>query len=113
MNNDQKIKFILWLLLKQEPKMLVKSWTPGIFCMIPFTTLERAAYDKDAADNAWMYAFVNQLKKTYKITFTSFDELLDALFDAEEIWYGPTKYKNNLYNKRNEMLIEYDFTNNI
>ena len=110
MNN--KMKFLEWLLLKQNPKMLVKTCFSGSFCIIPFKTLERAAYDKDAVDNAWMYAFVNKSKKMYKMTFNSYDELLDAMFDADEIWYKSTKYKNVLHNRRNEMLIAYDLEGN-
>ena len=112
MNSSEKINFLSWLLLKQNPKMLVKVCASG-FIMIPFKTLYRASYDKDAFDNAWMYAFVNKSKKMYKMTFSSYDELLNAMFDADEIWYGSERYKNALYNKKNEMIVEYDFTENI
>ena len=112
MNSSEKINFLSWLLLKQNPKMLVKVCASG-FIMIPFKTLYRTSYDKDAFDNAWMYAFVNKSKQMYKMTFDSYDELLDAMFDADEIWYGSERYKNALYNKKNEMIVEYDFTENI
>lgn len=108
------MKFLSWLLLKQNPKMLVKQClSKECFIMIPFKTLDRALYDKDAFDNAWMYAFVNKSKQMYKITFDSYDELLDAMFDADEIWYGSEKYKNDLYNSKDQMLIEYDLEKNI
>lgn len=81
--------------------------------MISFKTLNRASYDKNAFDNAWMYAFVNKSKKMHKITFSSYDELLDAMFDADEIWYGSERYKNALYNSKDQMLIEYDLEKNI
>lgn len=114
MNNSEKMNFLSWLLLKQNPKMLVRSClNKKCFKMIPFKTLNRASYDKDAFDNAWMYAFVNKSKKMYKITFSSYDELLDAMFDADEIWYGSERYKNALYNFKDQMLIEYDLKKNI
>ena len=81
--------------------------------MIPFKTLNRASYDKDAFDNVWMYAFVNKSKKMYKMAFSSYDELLDAMFDADEIWYGSERYKNVLYNAKDQMLIEYDLEKNL
>lgn len=114
MDYAQKMKFLSWLLLKQNPKMLIKPClNKRYFNMISFKTLNRASYDKNAFDNAWMYAFVNKSKKMHKITFSSYDELLDAMFDADEIWYGSERYKNALYNKKNEMIVEYDFTENI
>ena len=51
MNYAQKMKFLEWLLLKQNPQMLVKPCISGGFYMIPFKTLERIAYDKDAIGN--------------------------------------------------------------
>lgn len=113
MKYAQKMKFLEWLLLKQDPQMLIKPCISGGFCMIPFKTLERAAYDKNAVSRAWMYAFVNQSKKMYKMVFNSYDELLDAMFDADEIWYGSTRYKNTFYNKKNEMIVEHDFTESL
>ena len=113
MNYAQKMKFLSWLLIKQNPKMLVKTCNSGSFYMIPFETLAKTKYNKDAIDNAWMYAFVNKSKQMYKMTFDSYDELLDAMFDADEIWYGSTKYKNTLYNKKNEMIVEHDFTESL
>lgn len=107
------MKFLEWLLLKQHPKMLIKPCAHDMFYMIPFKTLERIAYDKDAVGRAWMYAFVNKSKKMYKMVFNSYDELLDAMFDADEIWYGSERYKNALYNKKNEMIVEYDFNESI
>jgi len=112
MNSSEKMKFLSWLLLKQNPKMLVKVCASG-FIMIPFKTLYRASYDRDAFDNAWMYAFVNKSKQMYKITFDSYDELLDAMFDADEIWYGSERYKNVLYNSKDQMHIKYDLEKNI
>ena len=112
MNSSEKMNFLSWLLLKQNPKMLVRPCVSG-FNMIPFKTLERASHDKDAFDNAWMYAFVNKSKKMYKMTFNSYDELLDAMFDADEIWYGSKRYKNVLHNSKDQMLIEYDLEKNV
>lgn len=93
--------------------MLIKPCLNTAFIMIPFKTLEKASYDKDAFDNAWMYAFVNRSKKMYKTAFSSYDELLNAMFDADEIWYGSERYKNVLYNSKDQMLIEYDLKKNI
>ena len=115
MNDDsEKMKFLSWLLLKQNPKMLIRQClNTAYFKMIPFKTLEKASYDKDAFDNAWAYAFVNKSKKMYKMTFNSYDELLDAMFDADEIWYGSKRYKNVLHNSKDQMLIEYDLEKNV
>lgn len=114
MNSSEKMKFLSWLLLKQNPKMLIKPcFNKRYFNMIPFKTLNKASYDKDAFDNAWMYAFVNKSKKMYKITFSSYDELLNAMFDADEIWYGSERYKNALYNSKDQMHIEYDLEKNV
>ena len=54
-----------------------------------------------------MKAFVNKEKGMYKIVFTSFDELVDALFSAKEICYGtyPLDAKPNpLYGKSIEWI---------
>lgn len=111
MDITQQIKFLSWLLLKHDIKMLVKL-TGKSFYMIPFKTLANAAYDKNAIDKAWMYAFVNRSKQMYKMNFSSYEELLDAMFDADEIWYGSTRFKNMFFNMRNEMLIEWDLAGN-
>jgi hypothetical protein len=113
MNIVKQIKFLSWLLLKHDIKMLVKwSLTGKSFYMIPFKTLANAAYDKNAIDKAWMYAFVNKSKHMYQMIFYSYEELLDAIFDADEIWYGTERFKNMFYNLRNEMLVEWDLAGN-
>lgn len=113
MDIAQQTKFLSWLLLKHDIKMLVKPALTGkSFYMIPFKTLANAAYDKDAIDYAWMYAFVNKSKKMYKMIFSSYEELLDAIFDADEIWHGSKAFKNMFFNMRNEMLVEWDLAGN-
>lgn len=115
MNKDSDIrtfKFLSWLLRRYDVKMLVKTCIGNMFQMIPFKTLRRASHNKDAVNNAWMYAFVNKSKHMYKMNFNSYTELLDAIFDADEIWYGTRIFKNMFYNLRNEMLVEWDLAGN-
>jgi len=95
------IKFASWLFVHLKPCMLFKEMAPGTFVMIPFDCILRNS-------SKWQYAFVNKAKKLYKMTFTSIDEFIDTLFDADEIWYGTEKHKNIFYNRKDEMLIQYD-----
>lgn len=86
------------------PKMLVKTMPHG-FVLVPFDTLVNKAMRKDY--EPWHYAFVNTDKKMYKIYFESYDELVDALFNAKEICYGcyPNDAQPNpLYGKSLELL---------
>lgn len=83
---------------------------PNGFMVVPFDTIIRKSHRKDYVP--WQYAFVNRDKKMYKITFDSFDDLVDTLFNAKEICYGayPRDAKPNpLYGKSIEQLkIEKD-----
>ena len=67
------------------PKMLVKSMPKG-FVLVPFETLLNKAYRKDY--EPWQYAFVNKDKGMYKFVFSSFNDMLETLFNAKEICYG-------------------------
>ena len=82
--------------------MFCKPMAEHAFVLVPFEQVCKGR------NPSWQYALVNQDTKMFKMTFTSEDEVIDALFDAKEIWYGTEKYDNKLYGKRNEMLIEYD-----
>lgn len=86
------------------PKMLVKPCALG-FMMVPFDILKKLSLNHNYS--SWHYAFVNKEKGMYKIVFTSFDELVDALFSAKEICYGtyPLDAKPNpLYGKSIEWI---------
>lgn len=102
------MEFISWLMLHIKPKMLIKNMAPGTFVMVPFEHVIKLAEYKNIS--TWQYAFVNKSKKMYKMTFTSINELVDAIFDADEIWYGYDRMKNDLYNQRNQMLVKYDLS---
>ena len=39
--------------------------------------------------------------------------MLFAMFDADEIWYGSERYKNALYNSKDQMRIKYDLEKNV
>ena len=82
------------------PHMLVKDVVNG-FVLVPF-------------NEPWHYTFVNREKRTYKFVFSSFDDLVETLFNAKEICYGyPMDVQPNpLYGKSLEQLkIENDLTN--
>lgn len=108
MTNQYDIKFVSWLMCKLKPQMLIKNMAAGTFIMIPFEHIINLAKYKNIS--TWQYAFVNKSKKMYKMTFTSIDELINAIFDADEIWQGTIRMKNLLYNQRSQMLIEYDLS---
>ena len=98
---DMTIDDIL-LVLKYAgmPQMLVKDVVNG-FVLVPFNELRP-------------YAFVNREKSTYKFVFSSFDDLVETLFNAKEICYGyPMDIQPNpLYGKSLEQLkIEKELTN--
>ena len=67
------------------PKMLTKDTANG-FVLISFDTVFKKYYNKDY--EAWQYAFVNREMGMYKISFSSYDELLETLFEAKEISHG-------------------------
>ena len=94
------------------PQMLVKDVVNG-FVLVPFNTVIRKAYNKDY--EPWHYAFVNREKSMYKFVFSSFDDLVETLFNAKEICHGcyPMDAQlNPLYGKSLEQLkIEKELTN--
>ena len=98
-----KMTFNAWVFTRLRPRMYCKPTTYG-FQLVP------AKFVEAGRDAPWIYALVNKDKKMYMINFTSEEHLIDAIFNAKEIWYGPMTYLNELYNKRNEMLIEYDLS---
>ncbi len=98
-----KMTFNQWVFTKMRPRMYCKPCACG-FQLVPAERVE-AGYK-----TSWMYALVNKDKKMYMMNFTSEEQLVDAIFNANEVWYGTTKYPNELYNKRNEMLVEYDLS---
>lgn len=86
------------------PHMLMKDMPKG-FVLMPFETIINLSYSKDYSP--WQYAFVNKDKGMYKISFDSFDDLLDTLFSAKEICYGTyprDAQPNPLYGKSIEQL---------
>ena len=86
------------------PKMLVKDMPKG-FVLVPFETLLNKAYNKDY--EPWHYAFVNRDKGIYKFVFSSFNDMLETLFNAKEICYGyypQDAQPNPLYKKSLEQL---------
>ena len=99
---DMTIDDIL-LVLKYAgmPQMLVKDVVNG-FVLVPFNELRP-------------YAFVNREKSTYKFVFSSFDDLVETLFNAKEICHGcypMDAQPNPLYGKSLEQLkIEKELTN--
>ena len=99
---DMTIDDIL-LVLKYAgmPQMLVKDVVNG-FVLVPFNELRP-------------YAFVNREKSMYKFVFSSFDDLVETLFNAKEICHGcypMDAQPNPLYGKSLEQLkIEKELTN--
>ena len=83
------------------PQMLVKDVVNG-FVLVPFNELRP-------------YAFVNREKSMYKFVFSSFDDLVETLFNAKEIchgYYPMDAQPNPLYGKSLEQLkIEKELTN--
>lgn len=67
------------------PKMLTKDTANG-FVLIPFDTVFKKHYNKDY--EPWHCALVNREKGMYKISFNSYDELLETMFEAKEISHG-------------------------
>lgn len=102
------IKFVSWLMLQLKPRMLMRHMASGTFVMVPFEHIIKLAKYKNIS--TWQYAFVNRPNQMYKMTFTSIDELVDAIFDADEIWQGTIRMNNILYNQRDEMLVKYDLS---
>ena len=96
--------FNQFVFLKCNPKMALKPMADGFVC-VPWTRVAAGM------DTPWQYAFVNESTKMYKMSFTTEDELIDAIFDAKEIWYGSVRYTNELFNRRDEMLVMYDMAN--
>ena len=94
------------------PQMIMKDVVNG-FVLVPFNTVIRKAYNKDY--EPWHYAFVNREKSMYKFVFSSFDDLVETLFNAKEICHGcyPMDVQPNpLYGKSLEQLkIENELTN--
>lgn len=106
MNKHDKEKFLVWLMESGWlPMMIMKNVANG-FWMVPFKHLYTLSYNSGAS--SWPYSFVNKSKKDYKMTFTSLDELVDVVFEAEEIWHGSDKTANKCFNKREEMLVRWD-----
>ena len=102
------IKFVSWLMLQLKPRMLIRYTANDTFVMVPFERIINLAKCKNIS--TWQYAIVNKPNQMYKMTFTSVDELVDAMFDADEIWQGTTRMNNILYNRRDEMLVKYDLS---
>ena len=73
------------------------------FFLVPFEQVAKGHVP------SWQYALVNKDKKMFKMAFTSEDEVIDALFEADEIWYGADKFPNALFGKRHAMQVQYDF----
>ena len=94
------------------PQMIVKNVVNG-FVLVPFNTIIRKTYNKDY--EPWHYAFVNREKSMYKFVFSSFDDLVETLFNAKEIcngYYPMDAQSNPLYGKSLEQLkIEKELTN--
>ena len=101
------------LVLKHNgmPQMIVKYVANG-FVLVPFDTILKKAHNKDY--EPWHYAFVNREKSMYKFVFSSFNDLVETLFNAKEICHGcyPIDAKPNpLYGKSLEQLkIEQELT---
>lgn len=76
------------------------------FMLVPAKQVE-AGYETH-----WMYALVNKDKRMYAITFTSEEQLINAIFNAKEIWYGNHRYPNELFGRRDEMKVLYDLSDN-
>ena len=85
--------------------MACKPMAGNTFVLVPF---EQVAKGRNPP---WQYALVNKDKKMFKMAFTSEDEVIDALFKADEIWYGCEKYPNEIFNREYEMHIAYDLAN--
>lgn len=49
---------------------------------------------------------------TCALSETPVEELLDVIFDADEIWHGSKAFKNMFFNMKNEMLVEWDLAGN-
>ena len=95
---------LLALKYARMPQMLVKDVANG-FVLIPFNTVIRKAYNKDY--EPWHFAFVNREKSMYKFVFSSFDDLVETLFNAKEICHGcypMDAQPNPLYGKYLEQL---------
>ena len=93
-------------------QMLVKDVANG-FVLVPFNAIINKAHNKDY--EPWHYAFVNREKSMYKFVFSSFDDLVETLFNAKEIchgYYPMDAQPNPLYGKSLEQLkIEKELTN--
>lgn len=106
MKKEDLEKFLIWLMTKGWiPKMIANSFAGTNFCMVPFNHLYNLSYDREAS--AWPYSFVNVSKKLYKMNFNTLDEVVDAVFEADEIWHGSEKIVNRCSGKREEMLIRW------
>lgn len=99
-----KLTFNQWVFLKIRPKILCKPCRNGIF-LVPFDTVA------NGYNPSWQYALVNKDDKMYKMLFNNEDDIIDSLFKAKEIIYGNETYQNALFNKREEMQIQYDLEN--
>lgn len=102
----EELKLAQFILESIEPKMLIKDMAPGTFVLIPFKHLMQLSCHHDAT--TWQYAFVNVQKKMYKMTFTNFEEFIDAVVQCDEIWYGTDKCKNPLYGSREMLSVKMD-----
>lgn len=96
------------------PQMLVKDVANG-FVLIPFNTIINKEYNKDYEPLYYAFVFVNREKSMYKFVFSSFDDLVETLFNAKEICHGcypMDAQPNPLYGKSLEQLkIEKELIN--
>lgn len=102
-----KLTFNQFVFLKVRPKMLCRPMAGSSFVLVPLEDVEKRHIP------SWQYALVNKDQKMHQMVFRSEDELIDALFKANEIWWGCNeKWPNPLFNKEAEMHIAYDLANN-
>ena len=99
------LTFNQWIFAKVRPKMLCKPLAGNTVMLVPFDEVAKGR------NPSWQYALVNKDDKMYKMTFDTEDEIIDSLFKAKEIWYGSERYQNSLFDRKEEMQIEYDLTN--
>ena len=95
--------FLKFVLSKIDPPMILTSDKNGGFRLV-------SAYrvDSKPVSPPWFYGFYNRSKLTVDTVFPSIKYLLDTIFSTEEIWYGPLKWSNNLYGKKDTIKIMYD-----